>query len=288
LYERLRTLIREPLVHFLLIGAALFAFFDLMGGSDRPRDERIVISAGDIERLAATWQKQWMRLPTERELQGLIDAQVREEVLYREARAMGLDEGDTIVRRRLAQKLEFVAQDLAAQTEPSEQDLQDFLESEHERFRQPVRLSFSHVYVSPDRRGSAAEPDSLKILDELRQGADPQALGDRFMLQSRYADRAIDEIDRLFGVGFGASLDELEGGAWQGPVESGYGLHLVRIERRVESRMPLLEEIRDDVRNELMSRRRKEANEAMVARLRSKYRVVIEWPGAADGESDAS
>jgi peptidyl-prolyl cis-trans isomerase C len=287
LSQGLKRLIREPLVHFLLIGAALFLFFDLMGGSDRPRDERIVISAGDIDRLAATWHKQWMRPPTERELQGLIDAQIREEVLYREARAMGLDEGDTIVRRRLAQKLEFVAQDLAAQTEPSEQELQDFLESEPERFRQPVRLSFSHVYVSPDRRGETAEPDARQVLEELRQGADPQGLGDRFMLQGRYADRTLDEIDRLFGIGFGAALDQIEDGAWQGPVESGYGLHLVRVERRVESRMPLLEEIRDKVRVELMSRLRKEANEAMVARLRSKYRVAIEWPGEEKAEPDS-
>jgi hypothetical protein len=288
LSERLKRLIREPLVHFLLIGAALFVFFDLMGGSDRPRDERIVISAGDIERLAATWHKQWMRPPTARELQGLIEAQVREEVLYREARAMGLDEGDTIVRRRLAQKLEFVAQDLSAQTEPSDQELQDFLDSEPERFRVPVRISFSHVYVSPDRRGPTAEPDALKILDQLRQGGDPQGLGDRFMLQNRYADRTIDEIDRLFGTGFGAALEQIEGGAWEGPVASGYGLHLVRIERRLEARMPLLEEIRGKVRDELMSRRRKQANEAMVARLRSKYRVVIEWPGEEEGGPDSS
>jgi hypothetical protein len=286
-YERLRTLVREPLAHFLLIGAALFFIFNVADLANRPEDDRIVISEGDIQRLALTWQKQWMRPPTPQELQGLIDAQIREEVLYREARAMGLDEGDTIVRRRLAQKIEFLSEDLAAQTEPSEQELLDFLESEHERFRLPLRLSFTQVYVSPDRRGASAEADARRILDQLRRGADPGGLGDRLMLQSRFADRSVDEIDRLFGTGFGASLAELEGGVWQGPVESGYGYHLVRIDRRVESRMPLLEEIRNEVRNELISRRRKQANEEMVSRLRAKYRVVIEWPETDTDEADA-
>jgi len=269
-------------VHFLLIGVTLFVVYDVIGGSRPQRDGRIVISAGDIERVLATWQKQWMRPPTERELQGLVDSQIREEVLYREARAIGLDEDDTIIRRRLAQKLEFVAQDLAGQTEPTDEELSAFLDDNADRFEIPPSFTFGHVYLSHQQRGDAIAADAEGILAALRAGADPSDLGDRFMLQRSYVDRTQQEIGQLFGRAFAARLLELEGGAWQGPVESGYGLHLVRIDRSVSSRAPLLDEVRADVREELLAERRREANEAMVTRLRGKYEVVIEWPATDD------
>jgi hypothetical protein len=276
------------LAHFLLIGLALFVIYDVVGDPQIEREARIVITVQDQLQLAAVWQKQWQRPPTERELQGLVQARIREEVLYREAKAMGLDEGDTIIRRRLAQKLEFLSQDLATAAEPSEQELADFLADDPDRFLVPARLTFSHVYVSVDRRGPAAEQDSVEMLGRLRAGADPAGLGDRFMLQRRYAQHTEREIGQLFGSGFAARLVELEPGRWQGPVPSGYGLHLVRIEERISSREPMLDEVRQRVRDELLAQRRREANEAMVARLREKYAIVVQRLGEDEAGSGST
>jgi len=275
-------LLREPLLHFLLFGAALFLLYDGVGGEEGQRDRKIVVTAAEQERLAMSWARQWQRPPTVDELRGLIEGYLREEVLYREAVAMGLDEGDTIIRRRLAQKMEFLSEDLAMAVEPAEEELRSFLEAEPERFRVPARTTFSHVYVSRDRRGDTATRDAEQILEALRDGADPETTGDTFMLQSRYAARSAAEIAQLFGTAFAARVVQLEPGPWQGPVTSGYGLHLVRVEERIEERMPELSEVRAAVRNELLARRRRQANQALVAGLRERYEIVIEeWSDSA-------
>jgi hypothetical protein len=163
---------KEPLLHFLLIGVALFALYYQVADpqSDRPR--RIEVSAADIERMANLWARRWQRPPTPAELQGLIKAHVREEVLYREARALGLEQNDTIVRRRMAQKMEFFFQDIAARKEPSDDELQDFMENNAERFRRPARLSLTQVYLSRDKRGGQVMQDAEMLLEDLRlQGA---------------------------------------------------------------------------------------------------------------------
>jgi len=267
---------REPLVHFLLIGALLFVIFDVVGEGGVDRDARIVITAQDQEQLIAIWMKQWRRPPTAQEFQGLLEAHVREQVLYREAMAMGLDEGDTIIRRRLAQKMEFLAQDIGDAVKPSEDELAAFLGDNLDRFVFPARYTFSHVYVSRDRRGDAAEGFAETTLEKLRAGADPEGLGDRFMLQRHFDRRSQSEIAQQFGSVFAERLVELEHGVWQGPVVSGYGLHLVRIEGWVEDRIPLLEEVRRKVFDEFMSRRRKQADREMYLRFRENYEIVIE------------
>ena len=145
--------LKEPLFHFLLIGAGLFVLFYQVSEPESDRPDRIEVTAGDIERMANLWARRWQRPPTAAELQGLIDAHVREEVLYREARALGLERDDTIVRRRMAQKMEFFFQDIAARKEPSEQELQEFLDSNSDRFRKPARVSLTQVYLNRDKRG---------------------------------------------------------------------------------------------------------------------------------------
>jgi peptidyl-prolyl cis-trans isomerase C len=285
-------LLREPLLHFLLFGAALFLIYDVVGGEDGQRDRNIVVTAAEQERLAMGWARQWQRPPTADEFRGLIEGHLREEVLFREAVAMGLDEGDTIIRRRLAQKMEFLSEDLATAVEPTEEELRSFLEAEPERFRVPARSTFSHVYVSRDRRGDAAARDAEQILEALRNGADPAMAGDTFMLQARYAARSEAEIAQLFGTAFAARVVQLEPGPWQGPVASGYGLHLVRVEERIAERMPDLSEVRAAVRNELLARRRRQANQALVAGLRERYEIVVEewksFPRAAPSEEMGS
>jgi hypothetical protein len=273
--------LKEPLLHFLLIGAALFLLYDRFGGSGADRPDRIVIDARKIERLATLWSRRWQRPPTPAELDGLIDAHIREEVLYREAKALGLEEDDTIVRRRLAQKMEFFIKDLANQSEPSDDELQAFLANHPERFREPARFTFRHVYLSRDRRGARTDTDSERLLEELRaqpQPANPSRLGDSFMLGNEFEDRSAREISRILGRQFADALADVPLQRWHGPVESGYGAHLIFMDARVPARVPPLDAIRARVRTELLAERQKQADEALYRELRARYEVVIERP----------
>jgi len=168
-FDHLGRWAREPLVHFLLIGAGLFALDAWNGGPAEEDPFRIVVSTADVERLSTLWQRQWQRPPTSEELQGAIDQHVREEIYFREALALGLDREDTIVRRRMAQKMRFISEDLATAAEPTEGELTSFLEQNEERYRTPGEVSFIHVYVNPDRRGASAESVAKETLAQLPQ-----------------------------------------------------------------------------------------------------------------------
>ena len=212
---------------------------------------------------------------------------MREEVLYREALAMGLDRDDSVVRRRMAQKLEFLSQDLVDEN-PSESELRGFFEEDSERFAEPVRLSFRHVYLNPDRRGDALQADADLLLAQLRDGsAGPvEDLGDTFLLPLEFTDRRQDEIAGLFGEPFAAEVGALPTGEWQGPVGSGYGLHVVLLEERVDARIPEFGAVRDEVRTEYLAERRRRAEAEVYEELRSRYRIEIaDWPArTADGD----
>lgn len=267
-------------MHFLAIGAALFVLFQWFGGRG-PADAEIVVSETQVARLAQLFAMQWQRPPTRAELDNLIEQHIREEVLYREAVAMGLDQDDTVVRRRLVQKLEFLSQDLV-ETDPSESELRAFFEDNSERFVEPARLSFRHVYLNPDRRGESIRGDAEALLAGLRAEptADIEELGDTFLLPLQFEDRRLNELAGLFGARFADALGELEPGAWQGPVESGYGLHLVYVEQRRDAWLPEFGSIRDEVRTELMAARRREADEQMYEDLRARYRIDVQLPEA--------
>lgn len=286
----LRKLMKEPLVHFLLLGLGLFVLYGLFSRGEEASSNRIVVTRAQIQLLADLWARQWRRPPTARELQGLIESHIREEVLYREALAIGLDRDDTVIRRRLAQKIDFLAEDLALQGPPPEEALRAFYEENSEKFIEPGRISFTHVYVNRDRRGADAERDAKEILAALRAGADPSQQGDRFMLQGRYRLRSRDEVARELGSDFADEIFELPLEDWQGPVVSGYGLHLVRVEDSQEAFLPDFAAVRDEVEMEYSSVRRREANEAFYAKLREGYEIVIEEPqpeqtAAADSAS---
>ena len=284
----LRRILREPLVHFLVLGMGLFVLYGVFRPREDVRDDQIVVSTAQIERLAGLWERQWRRPPTEQELTGLVESHIREEVLYREAQAIGLDRDDTVIRRRLAQKIEFLAQDLALQGSPPEAELRAFFEENSDKFGIPGRLSFTHVYLNRDRRGADTESDARQILASLREGADPGQQGDRFMLQSHYALRSRDEVARELGTAFATSVFELPVADWQGPVESGYGIHLVRVEEREEGYLPEFAVVRDQVENEYTSVKRRETNEAFYAKLREGYEIVVEQPAPEQEASAAS
>ena len=274
----MRVWLREPLVHFLLIGSLLFVAGHYLQDSDDGTDGRILVTMTDVERLAALWEGQWNRPPTPLELSGLLEDHIKEEVLFREALAMGLDRDDTVIRRRLAQKVEFLSDDLAGQVEPTEDDLEDWLDAHPESYRRPTVVSFTHVYVNPDARNEAADHASV-VLEKLRSAPDmpaPWELGDRFLLPHQFERRSGDDLDRRFGGDFGRSLAGMRTGSWEGPVRSGLGLHLVRIDERIESELLTLDDVRPLVVRDFMSSRRAAMNDAFYQQLRSRYQIEFD------------
>lgn len=273
-------LLREPLLHFFALGAVLFLVYALVSDvftSDAGR--RIEITEAEIELLAETWQRQWQRPPTEEELRGLVQARVREEVLYREALAVGLDQNDAVVRRRMVQKMELLSEDLALLADPTDPELQAFFQERLEDYRVPPLIAFSHVYFNPDRRGATVEEDARRALSELRAQTPPprtaSELGDRFMLQYDYPLLSPLEVQQQFGARFAEALVELEPG-WHGPIVSGYGLHLVNVRERVESRIPEYAEIRDRLVTDYNRMRSERAKNALYEGLSANYEVEID------------
>jgi peptidyl-prolyl cis-trans isomerase C len=271
--------LREPLVHFLTVGALLFVLYTIAHRADEPISDTITVSAVQVAVLQEQWQQQWQRTPTPQELQWLIDQHIREEVLYREAKALGLDRDDTIVRRRLAQKMEFLAADVATLTGPSEEELRTFFAAQSEQYREPAKVSFTHIYFNPDERRDQTQPDAELTLQSLRTEKHPPQRaperGDRFMLHADYRQQTQVEVTQEFGQPFADRLFASSSGEWLGPIESGYGLHLVRIEERTESTLPTFAAVHAQVRDDFVAHQRRAANEAAYRRLRDHYTIII-------------
>ncbi len=272
----MKKLYKEPLLHFLIIGAMIFVLFSIVNTDDAVvTNNKIVVSTDDIERLSSNWSRKWNRPPTVTELQGLVESFIREEVYYREALALGLDQNDTILRRRLMQKMEFLSNDLAELNTPDETALNDYFLDHQDKYELPARASFTHVYFSQDKRGAKAVEDAKSVLPELNALRAPEK-GDTFMLQYDFTLETPFEVARLFGQGFAEQLFQSKMDDWQGPIESGYGLHLVRISEKVESRMPELASVIDKVRTDWMFEQRQEMNKEIYERFKERYEIVIE------------
>ena len=277
----MKRLLREPLVQFLLLGGLLFLYFEWRGGSGGPGSTRIAITPGLIEHLASGFTRTWQRPPTDAELKGLIDDYVKEEIATREAVGMGLDRDDTIIRRRLRQKLEFLVEDAASASPPTDAELTAWLEMHPQSFQAEPQLSFRQVYVSPERRGASAGADAGKLLARLRaKGPDvtTDGLGDASMLPAEQPLSPLREVERSFGNDFAQVLLTIPPGRWAGPIESPYGLHLVLVRERVAAVKPALAEIRPQVEREVLAERRKRDLDSLYERLLEKYTVTIEKP----------
>ena len=275
----MKKLLKDPLLHFLLIGAALFLVFGLIKSPAGIYENRIIITSGDIEALQANFARTWQRPPTESEVSGLIEDRVRDEIAYREAVAMGLDQGDSVIRRRLRMKMELIVEDVAGFSPPTDEDLETYLAEYRESFRQQPQVSFIHVYLNSDKRGARVEDDAREILARLSAAgidADPESYGDPSMLPKELPLYYIKDIGRLFGVDFSRQILEVKPGAWTGQVWSSYGLHLVYVRERIEGRDPKLDEVRKEVEREWSALRRKEFKQATYKKLRERYTVTIE------------
>ena len=275
---KLSTLLREPLLHFLLIGAALFLFYNLQneGSID---NNRIIIDEAKINHLVALWEKKRQRLPTQSELQGLIKQQVREEVMVREALAMGLDKNDSIIRRRLAQKIEFITSDLAALAEPTETELSNYLSTHSEEFSLPARIDFVQIFINPDKHGADIQQYINNLLNKLSNdgaNSDITTLGDSLMLEQKHQQVTEHDVSRLFGKEFASKLFTLPVGSWQGPVQSGYGLHLVLLNNKTDNQLPELNAVREKVLAEWQAQQRQDMDKVFYESLRQRYEITIE------------
>jgi hypothetical protein len=278
----LHRLIREPLLHFILLGALIFVVSGRArrgGGSG----DKIVVTHSQIESLVVGFSRTWMRPPTQPEMQGLVDDYIREEVLYREAKAMGLDQDDFIVRRRMRQKLEFLSEDLAAKAaQPTEQELESYLQQHADTYRQEPSFTFEHIFFNREKNGVSAEKNLYSTLLRLnsKDGAamHPETLGDTFLLPARFEKLSAGETARLFGENFAKQLAAVETGRWAGPLESSYGLHLVRVDEYIPGTLLPLAKVREPVLRDLLNERRKQQLDAQYARLRARYTVLVEPP----------
>lgn len=271
----MRKLVGEPLVHFALIGAALFALYGLVNDDGLAgADNEITVSAGRIEQFISIFQKTWQRPPTADELKRLIDDFVLEEVYYRQAIAMGIDRNDAVIRRRLRQKLEFLTDDIAAALSPTDADLAAYIAANQQALKTDTTYTFSQVFVDPSRTGD--DRIVSETLTQLRNGdMSSQGYG---LLPAYFEFASAQTIDGTFGAGFSESLDKLETGQWTGPVESGFGIHLILLQERVPGFVPELADIRPIVEREWANEKRTETRQTINEKLLADYDVVIEWP----------
>lgn len=276
-----RRILREPLLHFLVLGALLFWLYGTLNHDALNAPDEIVVDRARIESIAAQFQRSWQRPPTTTELQGLIDTWVREEVYYREGLALRLDRDDAVVRRRVAQKLTDLA-DAQAPTEASDSELQAWLNAHPERYRMEPRFALHQVYFNPERHGGRLDAEVAAARAALEHGSNA-ALGDATMLPASLDAASASEVARVFGQDFATVIAALPVGGWQGPVASGYGVHLVEIRSRELSRLPPLAEVRAAVLRDLLSARANQSGEAFYQSLRKRYAVRIEaGPDSAD------
>ena len=274
--------LREPLLHFLILGAGIFLVYFVVNDRAGVPSERIVVDENQALRLAEQFQRTWMRPPTWQELKGLTEDFVREEILYREAQALGFDQNDLVIRRRLRQKMEFLSTDLIKQQAPTDADLQAYLEANKDKFRAPDRFSFQQVYLNPYRSAGDVKGAAAQLLVRLNAKSDlevdPKLIGDATMLPAKLDAATPREVDNVFGRGFAEAIENAPTDRWTGPFESSYGLHLAHMTAREAGSLPTLEEVRSIVEREWFAERRRAANDEFYQALRQRYDVEIRLP----------
>jgi hypothetical protein len=270
----------EPLLHFAIGGAILFAGYTWVNREQAATTvlEPVRIGEGEVRWLKETWTNQWLREPSTLELQGLVADLVTEELLAREAREMGLEENDTIVRRRLSQKLKFLVEDTSRLVEPTEEELRQFYAANPARFQSAALVSFTQIFFNPEKRKDATS-DAMAALSELKAAGRnylPTTIGDRLLLDADFRDADEQTVSRMFGPEFSRAVFALSAGVWSGPIKSGYGVHLVSIADLTPAKQRPFEEVRDEVLGEWRRQQESEANFDYLARLREKYGVELD------------
>jgi len=279
--NKLTRLFTEPLIQFLIIGACIYGAFALFGTPEEDfRDTRVHVDSARINAFISEWESRWNRPPTREEIDGLIQSYIKEDVLYRQAVAMGLNEDDPITRRRMAQKLEFLTSDLAMMVQPAEGELEQYFNENNEAYRAPDRMTFSQVFFDPDSRGNTTLEDAAEALLKLQAAGVPteesMQMGDGFMLQSDFVSVTATEAARQMGSGFVEAVVQLEPGSWHGPVLSGYGLHLVYMYDYQKSPPAIFEDIQAAVLENWQLEQREKFNADFLENLKTRYEIVID------------
>src|SRR5688572_5967817 len=271
-------LLREPLLHFLVAGGVLFAAYGWLNSDSSVSGARQVrFGDGEVRWLKETWARQWQREPSREELRGLATQFLKEELLAREARELGLDDNDIVVRRRLAQKMTFLVQDTSRLAEPTEDELQRFYEMHPTWFQSDARVSFTHLFFSRERRADAAA-DAQRTLARLSHlaTADPAEIGDPLLIKSEFRDAEERTVAGQFGSEFSRAVFALTPGAWHGPIESGFGLHLVRVSDATPARQRDFAQVKAHVLERWREQKRRENDEQYFAMLLKKYDIVAD------------
>ena len=274
----MRRFLKDPLVHFLLIGASLFVLSAWRGERIRGGRERIVVTADQVAQVRDAAELLKGRAPTDEELAAMIEPTIRDEVLYREALALKLDVNDDEVRRRLVDKMSYLTQDTADPAPSSDAELRRFYDESSARFERPELATFDQVFFSPAERGDSVDAVAKAGLAALRSGRSPDEVGDHTPLRGIYENAPRDQVEVLFGDAVAEALFTMPPGDWTGPFKSDFGLHAVRLRARSARRLPPFDEIRDQVAAEFAADRRRERNEAEYRRMRAHYDVVVEKP----------
>lgn len=263
--------LKEPLLHFLLIGVAVFGLFAALNdSSSSPSMEEIIVTEDKAAQLASGFQSVWRRTPTRDELGGLIEDYIREEVLAREAMALSLDRDDAIIRRRLRQKMEFLTDSAAGALKPSDAELRAYFDGNQEAYASNPAAAFEQVFVGPDPGADEVE----QVRQALTTGGDPALVGARTLLPPSLPISVRSSIDGTFGNGFFESLSQSEVGQWSGPIESGYGVHFVRVVARSEAAIPPFEQVQERVLRDWTEARAEEISEAQYQRMLERYVVT--------------
>lgn len=282
-------LLKDPLIHFLLLGGLIFALYAWRGEPEGSNPYQIVISGEEAQSIVQALSILHGRAPTRDEVLGTLEPTIREEILYREAIALGLDQDDSQVRMRLAEKMLFLTQDTVEPVPPTDTELEAFFAAAPERFRAPRKWTFEQIFFSPSQHDLALEAVAADALAELRAGTPLSVEADELLFEASYELLELAEIERLFGGDFAASLEALAPGSeWQGPIRSDFGMHLLRLLSRVESMQPELDDIRAEVLSALVAQRRSEANRRAYQELRDRYEVVTNLPELSDDAVEAT
>jgi hypothetical protein len=269
----LKRILQEPLLHFLIIGAMLFAGYAVVNPGAIQSDKRIVVDQGEINSLVQRFKRVWQREPNEQELHGLIEDFVIEEIYYREALAMGIDKNDPVIRRRLRQKMELYTDNLATTLAPGEAELTNYLQQHPEKFTTDSRYSFAQVYINADVSTKQLDDKISHVRSALLAGQPVK--GDPSLLAESFENADGFSIDRMFGSGFSKKLDHQPLGSWSGPVRSGIGVHFVKITRRQPGQLPALAEVRDEVEREWRFDKAQSIDKALREQLLASYEIVI-------------
>ena len=276
----IKRCIRQPLLHFLIAGFALFVLYGGLHRSTLNQDpQRIEITPEVVQRIAISWLARWQRPASEQQLQGLIEEYVKEEILYREALKLGLDKDDTIVRRRLAQKMDFLAEDVASLREPAPGVLEAWYNQHQDQYAPPPLLTFHHLFFALDKRGADAQAQAQSALSGLSDKNSGE--GDAFMFKNAYSEQSQDQVARVFGSSFAISLFKQTPGSWVGPVESGFGWHLVWIDALAKSSPPPFEAVAQQVKSDWLSEQRSASKRANFDALKARYEVVVMIPASS-------